>query len=124
MSTTQAGLKLQDLPLMAEEDLLQMGVKTMGSRKRIVAAIWELSEGPTAPAIDKLRTNNTSETSRQSGRTITDFFLSNQASSRKHCITDFFNAAPGSKPAKQCRPTCSGKENRVGQPVKPTRSAF
>ena len=85
----------------------------MGSRKRIIAAakaemLPQSDAAPWKKHIEALSNARTGET------TITDFFLSKQTSTKKACITDFFNAKPGAKKASGHKAgiPVRGKENR------------
>lgn len=109
-----------DLPCLAEGDLIHMGIKTMGSRKRILAAASEAAVEKSALADSKVAPAPLLAESRRAGNTITDFFLSKQKASTKHCITDFFDMAPGSKQSKvKAGGPAHGKENCMQQPTKP-----
>lgn len=114
----QASISTRDLTCLTEQDLVQMGVQLMGSRKRILSAAMELTHAPTAlseedrgdgPAGGSCAVRTSAETK----GTITDFFLSKHAGSRKHCITDFFASAPNSKrPKHSSLAPARGKENQ------------
>lgn len=125
-SILQAGLTLQDLSCLREDDLSRMGVSAMGMRKRILAAASSLHH----PAKQNLGSEPKGThlaplaAASQQGSAITSFFRSHQVLTKRACITDFFPAQAGEKGEKPPKSSkCSrpqavqlgGKENQPGK---------
>ncbi len=97
---------------------MSLGIPTMGRRKRILAAasMLKLDDRPSKNTVKHQALAPSS--GQQLEGTITDFFLSKQASTRKSCITDFFATAQGLRPPKPGKPASigvAGKENSLEQ---------
>lgn len=119
----QAGRSLHDIANMSEGDLQRLGVKTMGSRKRILAAAKAILPPENRSLGQSAHAGSLSVWEGRPAATITDFFLSKQDSGKKSCITDFFSAKIGiAKPPLHTHP--KGKENRMQQPVPAARSCL